>query len=90
VTAVAEREAFRPPAPVPPDTGVTAAAIAARKAQAGGKPGMMTPYRNVIRLHLLIFFFAGAKFAQLDGFLVYTVVYAVYFFPWRLLRRPRT
>lgn len=49
--------------------------------------GLMQPYKNVVRLHLLIFFFAGAHFAKLDSFAVYAVVYAVYFFPWRLVRR---
>jgi hypothetical protein len=49
---------------------------------------MTEPYRNVIRMHMLIFFFAAAHFAKLENFAVYTVVYAVYFFPWRLLRRP--
>ena len=48
---------------------------------------MMAPYKNVIRMHLLIFFFAAAHFARLDNFLVYAVVYAAYFFPWRLLKR---
>jgi Family of unknown function (DUF6498) len=46
------------------------------------------PYRNVARMHMLIFFFAFAHFAKLESFAVYTVVYAVYFFPWRLVRRP--
>jgi hypothetical protein len=46
----------------------------------------IAPYRNVVRMHLLIFFFAFAHFARLDNFLVYAVVYAAYFFPWRLLR----
>ena len=50
---------------------------------------MMAPYRNVVRLHLLIFFFAAAHFAKLDNFLVYAVVYAVYFFPWRLIKRDK-
>jgi Family of unknown function (DUF6498) len=45
------------------------------------------PYRNVIRMHLLIFFFFFAHFARLENFAVYAVVYAVYFFPWRLVRR---
>jgi hypothetical protein len=91
--AIAERAAFhfKPAEPVePPDTAVTAEAIAARKlrnASAGLGGGMMAPYRNVIRLHLLIFFFAAAHFAKLDNFLVYTVVYAVYFFPWRLVKK---
>jgi hypothetical protein len=49
--------------------------------------GMMTPYKNVVRMHLLIFFFAFAHFAKLENFLVYAVVYAVYFFPWSLLRK---
>ena len=57
----------------------------ASKAQASG--AMLAPYRNVIRMHLLIFFFAFAHFAGLDSFAVYAVVYAVYFFPWRLVRR---
>jgi hypothetical protein len=45
------------------------------------------PYRNVIRMHLLLFFFFFAHFARLENFAVYAVVYAVYFFPWRLVRR---
>lgn len=46
------------------------------------------PYRNVIRMHVLLFFFVFAHFARLENFAVYTVVYAAYFFPWRLVRRP--
>lgn len=79
---LAERKAFRKR---PPDDGaVTPEAIARRKARGGP---MMDPYRNVIRMHLLIFFFAFAHFARLENFAVYAVVYAAYFFPWRLLRR---
>jgi len=48
------------------------------------------PYRNVIRMHMLIFFFFFAHFARLENFAVYAVVYAVYFFPWRLVRRTAT
>ena len=93
VAAVAERQAFRlkltTPA-APDDRSVTAEAIATRKARNAasfGQRGMMAPYKNVVRLHVLIFFFAFAHFAKLDNFLVYTVVYAVYFFPWRLLKK---
>lgn len=93
--AVAERAAFRfkPAEPAtPPDTPVTAEAVAARKARnvmtRGREGGIMAPYRNVVRLHLLIFFFAGAHYARLDNFPVYAVVYAAYFFPWRRLRPP--
>jgi hypothetical protein len=49
--------------------------------------GIGAPYRNVVRMHLLIFFFGFAHAVGLDNFAVYTVVYAVYFFPWRLVRR---
>ena len=88
--AIAERSAFRfaPAEPAPPDPSVKAEDIAARKALSGfGKDGMMAPYKNVIRMHLLIFFFAFAHFAKLENFGVYAIVYAVYFFPWRLLKR---
>lgn len=46
------------------------------------------PYRNVIRMHILIFFFFFAHIARLENFAVYAVVYAAYFFPWRLVRKP--
>ena len=46
------------------------------------------PYRNVMRMHALIFFFFFAHLMKLENFAVYAVVYAVYFFPWRLVRRP--
>ncbi len=92
VALLAERQAFRlSPLPTePPALSVKAADIDRRKArlaQLTPLNGVMAPYKNVIRLHLLIFFFAGAHFLQLDSFLVYAVVYAVYFFPWRLVRR---
>ena len=45
------------------------------------------PYRNVLRMHVLIFFFFFAHFAHVENFAVYAVVYAVYFFPWRLVRK---
>ncbi|MDF1755501.1 MAG: DUF6498-containing protein [Verrucomicrobiales bacterium] len=44
------------------------------------------PYKNVIKMHILIFFFAGALFLKLDNFFVYAIVYAVYFFPWSTLK----
>ena len=87
---LAERAGFaRRSTAVKDDLSVTAAAIAARKAANVRKRGaMLAPYRNVMRMHFLIFFFALAHFARLDTFVVYTVVYAAYFFPWRLLRKP--
>lgn len=88
VAFLAERQAFREGGAVP----VTNPSVeqlpgpVGRARQAGGGE-MMAPYRNVIRLHLLIFFFAFAHFMKLEHFLVYAVVYAVYFFPWRVLRK---
>jgi hypothetical protein len=90
LAGVAERQAFRWPdaAPGAPDISVKAADVNRRLGRAKeGFTGMMAPYRNVIRLHLLIFFFAFAHFARLDNFLVYVVVSAVYFFPWRFLKK---
>lgn len=85
VAALAERQAFR---------------IAARKApgQAEGTPakgskpaneGVLEAYKNVVRMHMLIFFFAFAHVAKLDNFITYAAVYAVYFFPWRLVFKPK-
>jgi uncharacterized protein DUF6498 len=84
---LAERAGFlRQPQPTTDDLAVTPMAIAARKAANARRSGaMMAPYRNVMRMHGLIFFFALAHFAHVDSFIVYAVVYAVYFFPWRLV-----
>lgn len=60
---------------------------AGRTAMAGFNP--MRPYLNVIRMHLLIFFFAASHFAGLDGVWVFCVVFAVYFLPWRMLAGAR-
>ena len=43
---------------------------------------MGRPYINVVRMHLLIFFFAFCHALKIDSFLIYAVVYFVYFFPW--------
>ncbi len=86
---IAERAMFmRQPRQRVPDVSVSAVAIAARKLANAKAPmsGMMEPYRNVMRMHFLIFFFAFAHFAKLENFAVYAVVYTVYFFPWRLVQ----
>ena len=74
---------------------VLVAAVAERKAFRRGAeavkyPGFMRPYKNVVRLHVLIFFFAFASFLHIHNFAVYAVVYAVYFFPWRLVFPDKT
>jgi hypothetical protein len=89
---LAERGAFaRPAAAAAPPVLSTGATAVERKAvrQSAAGAAMFAPYRNVVRMHLLIFFFAFAHFARLDNFAVYTVIYAVYFLPWRLLKQER-
>lgn len=84
VAFLAERAAFTPavsapvPEPRPQPGAANPKALSA---------SMLSPYQNVIRMHLLIFFFAGAHFANLENIYVYAVVYAVYFAPWRRLFR---
>ena len=85
IAFLAERQAFARGSVERNDISVTSQAVRRRKPIRDGS-GMMAPYKNVIRMHLLIFFFAAVHFAKIDNFAVYAVVYAVYFFPWRLLR----
>ncbi len=47
---------------------------------------MGRPYLNVVRMHLLIFFFAFCHFLKIESFIVFAVVYTVYFFPWSELK----
>jgi len=51
-----------------------------------GSDGMTAPYKNVVRMHLLIFIFAGLHAAGLTRFAIYPVL-AAYFFPWGALSR---
>lgn len=53
------------------------------------KSAMLRPYLNVVRMHLLIFFFAISAVLNIDSFAVYAVVYFVYFFPWAELKKLR-
>lgn len=48
---------------------------------------LFEPYKNVIRMHLLIFFFFGAHLLGFDNFVVFVVVYSLYFFPWKKLAK---
>jgi hypothetical protein len=45
------------------------------------------PYLQVMRMHVVIIAFSAAHAAQRESFGVFAVIYALYFFPWRLLRR---
>ncbi|MBM4156520.1 MAG: hypothetical protein FJ221_16050 [Lentisphaerae bacterium] len=46
---------------------------------------MGRPYLNVVRMHVLIFVFAGCHALKVNTFVVYAIVSVVYFFPWRAL-----
>jgi hypothetical protein len=62
----------------------------AGKADLGKHPlgeAMLKPYVNVVRMHLLIFFFAISYAIKIDSFIVYAAVYFVYFFPWSEMRK---
>ena len=50
---------------------------------------MFRPYINVVRMHLLIFFFAFSAIMKVETFVVYATVYFVYFFPWSEIWRAR-
>ncbi len=47
-----------------------------------GKDSFAAPYANVIRMHLLIFVFAGLHMADLSRLAILPVL-AAYFFPWK-------
>jgi hypothetical protein len=84
VAAIAERRTLLPGAPAleatPPASCDAAGSEQVR--QLGFNP--MGPYKNVVRMHLLIFFFFAMFLVGIDNFAVYVVVYAVYFWPWRM------
>jgi len=48
---------------------------------------LLAPYKNVIRMHLLLFFFVACKFCNVDSFVIYAVVYLVYFLPIDTLKK---
>lgn len=50
---------------------------------------MFRPYINVVRMHILIFFFAFSAIMQVETFVIYATVYFVYFFPWSEIWRAR-
>jgi len=58
-----------------------------KAAGASGHGVFSRPYLNVIRMHVLIFFFAICHALKVDSFPIYIVVYSVYFFPWSAFRR---
>lgn len=59
-----------------------AAGVEPAKVKGGQFPDpFVAPYKNVIKTHCLLFFFAVAHFIRLDSFIIFTVAYSVYFYP---------
>lgn len=81
VAAVAERGCFQRTPSLLASLGFSGEPAAKKSGDA-----FMAPYKNVVRMHLMIFFFAFTSFVRLENFFVYAIVYAVYFFPWRMLK----
>lgn len=55
--------------------------------KAMSKMNLMKPYAKVVRLHILIFVFAGAQALQWSEALVLVIIHAAYFLPWRRFYR---
>jgi hypothetical protein len=47
------------------------------------------PYLQVMRMQVVIIAFGAVHALRRESFAVFAVIYALYFFPWRLLRPPR-
>ena len=47
---------------------------------------MFAPYVQVMRMQVVIIAFGAVHAARRESFLVFALIYALYFFPWRLVR----
>ena len=52
-----------------------------------GESRVTGPYLQVMRMHVVIIAFGAVHAARRESFAVFAVIYALYFFPWWLLRR---
>jgi hypothetical protein len=85
---VAERAIFTRPRPTrAAGTGAAPRANPIKAAADANSGAMMEPYKNVMRMHLMIFLLIGASTLRFDNFRTVALIYGVYFFPWSLLRR---
>lgn len=57
------------------------------QSEGGNLAGMMLPYVNVVRMHLLIFVFAGLSAVNLAHLALFPVL-ALYYFPWEIIKKP--
>lgn len=57
-----------------------------RRPESAAESRIFGPYLQVMRMHVVIIAFGAAHAARHESFLVYALIYAVFFFPWRLVR----
>jgi hypothetical protein len=57
-----------------------------RRPETAAESRVFGPYLQVMRMHAVIIAFGAVHAARRESFVVYALVYALYFFPWRLVR----
>jgi hypothetical protein len=64
----------------------TAGGSAPRRPESAADSRVFGPYLQVMRMHVVIILFGAVHAARRESFVVYTLIYALNFFPWRLVR----
>jgi len=64
--------------------------IDSKRAEPNKQSSLAAPYISVIRMHLLIFVFAGLQVINANNFVVYSIVLLFYFLPWRIFQKKST
>ena len=57
-----------------------------RRPESATESRVFGPYLQVLRMQVVIIAFGAVHAARRESFLVYALIYAVFFFPWRLVR----
>lgn len=58
-----------------------------RRPESAADSRIAGPYLQVMRMHVVIIAFSALHAVQRESFTAFAAIYALYFFPWRLLRR---
>jgi hypothetical protein len=58
----------------------------ARRPETAAESRVFGPYLQVMRMHVVIIAFGAVHAARRESFFVYALIYALNFFPWRLMR----
>jgi hypothetical protein len=67
-------------------TTMGADGVAPRRRDVLAESRVFGPYLQVMRIHVVIIAFGAVHAARRESFGVYAIVYALFFFPWRLVR----